>query len=209
MLKRTLFTQVKNFLFFVVFLSLAGCASTMPQLKEPIEKSRTFSAPFDEVWNAAISALTTSNQMMSLTEKDSGVIGVNRQFTKQEIWSYVLADSWTKTFTTWTSFGSKANLILQKVDPGQTKVTINTQIFGGEKKIDYNIWFGYATSSNQERGLTSNGKLEKEYLDMIEAQIPNLRKMPWLESDDKNKELAAKTKQSKPAEKPAGENIPS
>ena len=152
----------------------------MPKMEKPMEKTRTYDATYDQIWTASINALTSNNQMITMSQKDSGVIGVDRDFTPQEIWDYVLIDGWNKFWTTWTAFHSRANFVVQPVDPQHTKVIVNTQIRGGEKKVDYNIWWGYATASNQERALTSNGKLEKEYLDMIEAQTSSLKKIAWI-----------------------------
>lgn len=160
---------------------LAGCA-TMPTMDKPMEKTRTFSASYGEVWSSAITALTTSNQMITLSEKDSGVIGVDRQFNQQQIWDYVLIDGWSKFWTTWTNFQSRANFVIQALGPTETKVTVNTQIRADTKQYDYNIWWGTTSTSNVQRGLSSNGKLEKEYLDMIEAQLPNIRQLKWLDT---------------------------
>lgn len=203
MFKKLLLNRVKIFSLSLLGLSFlaAGCA-TMPKLEKPIERNRTFDAPYEEVWKASINALTSSNQMMTLTEKDSGVIGVDRDFSKEEIWNYALVDSWKKFWTTWIAFHAKANFVIQATDPTRTKVTVNTQIRGGEKNIDYNIWWGYATASTKENLLTSNGKLEKEYLDMIEAQIPALRKIAWI--DEKSNTASLEVDRSKPASvKPA------
>lgn len=185
-----------------LILLLTGC-QTMPQMKQPMEKVKTFDAAFDEVWRASITALTTSNQMITLSEKDSGVIGVDRTFTKEQVWQYVLVDGWSKFWTQWTKFRSRANLVIQPVDQQRTKVTINSQIFGDFQEAHPNFLTGTVSYNPADRQLPSNGKLEKEYLDMIEGQIPSLRKIAWL---DKSKENENSTSHVKDAsiQAPAG-----
>ncbi len=186
MIRRTPLGQFKSYgaslsilIFSMLTMVVTGCATTAT-LTEPIQKTRTFEASYDEVWKAAVQALTSQNQMITMSQKDSGVIGVDREFNRDNVWAYILIDGWTKFWTTWQKFRSRANLVIQPTDETKTKVLVNVQIMADYLQSQPNFFLGTVTYSNQELQLVSNGKIEKEYLDMIEAQIPNVRKLAWL-----------------------------
>ncbi len=169
---------ISQMVFLVVIVS--GCV-TAPKLTEPIERSRTFDATYDDVWKAAIQALTSSNQIITMSQKDSGVIGVDREFDRTNVWNYVIIDGWTKFWTQWQKFHSRANLVVQSLEPTKTKVVVNVQMNADYLQAQPNYFFGTVSYSNQQHTLTSNGKIEKGYLDMIEAQLPKTRQLAWLD----------------------------
>lgn len=171
--------RIGFFISITVFLCLSGCATT-PKLTEPIERNRVYDAAYDEIWRAAIQGLTVQNEMITMSQKDSGVIGVDREFDNQNIWNYVLMDGWTKFWTTWQKFHSRANMVIQPLEEMKTKVIVNVQIQGDYLQGQPNYFTGNVSYFNQQKQLMSNGKIEKEYLDIIEAQLPGVRKLAWL-----------------------------
>lgn len=171
--------QGLNVLIVALSLMAGGCA-TAPQLAKPIEKQKTFEAPYKEVFDNAITALTSSNQMILMSEKDSGVIGIERQFSQQEIWEYVLASAWDKYTKQWLRFYAKVNLVIRELDANRSKVIVNNQIVGEYNLVTLNPLTGATSTTVDKAYLPSNGKLEEEYLDMIQAQIPALRKLAWM-----------------------------
>lgn len=54
-------------------VALAACQSA-PARQAPITNSRTYEAPFDEVWSKAVAVLASRSIQIKTIEKDSGVI---------------------------------------------------------------------------------------------------------------------------------------
>ncbi|GEM_PF-5593990 len=170
---------MRRALLLTTFSILVTSCVTIPQLAQPMEKTRTVNAAYDDVWKAAINALTTSNQMITMSEKDSGVMAVDRTFERDQIWEYALIDGWTKFWTIWTGFRSRANLVIQSVTPEKTRIVVNAQIFGDFNQSNANYFTGAVSYTPASRVLSSNGKLEKEYLDIIEAQLSGVQGLEW------------------------------
>jgi len=156
----------------IIFLQLSllyslttGCATTAQRVVTPLREVRNYDSTYDQVWNAAIKGLLASDQKIILSEKDSGVIKVDRKLSQEEIWNYANLDGWNKFWNTWKSFYAETNLVIQPISSHSSGVRINSQITGIYEKLEANWRF------DTEYRLISSGKMENEYFDLLEKEL--------------------------------------
>ena len=126
----------------------------------PIQTEMVYDLSYDQVWDQLVRGLG-ADKGIKFDDKESGVIGITRAFSDKEIWSYVDIGKWTKHWSSWKSFKAKTNLIVQSVAPAKTNVKVNSVIVG--YRSDSKGSLSYAS----EYTLPSNGKLEREYLNLV------------------------------------------
>ena len=171
----------KNYIWVIIIFfsfSIFGCA-TIPTLERPIEKSRTFKASFEELWQALIPALTSAGEFVTVAEKDSGFITFQKVILIDRLREYALMPSgWTcHNIGQVSQLVLLINVVTTKPDEKHVTVTINSKFpeirCGGFWDISWPI-----------RTFSTNGKLEKEYLNKIEALFPN-KSYKWLREEEK------------------------
>jgi len=124
----------------------------------------TFDAPFDLVWKSILEAMVRNGIIITLCDKAEGKLTVERDFSKlyyEKGWNYVLGQ---KAPTNYVS-SAASDLLVETVSPQQTKVSIVSKIIGD---IETRVWQG---SEFQTVMMPSSGRLEKEYLEFITAQM--------------------------------------
>ena len=143
----------------------AGCVTTAQKTITPLREVRNYNFTYEQVWNAAIKGLQARGQKIIFSEKDSGVIRVDRKLSQEEIWNYASIDGWTKFWNTWKSFYAETNLIIQPVSSQSSRVRVNSRITGIYEKLDYSWQF------DTEYYLVSSGKMENEYFGLLEKEL--------------------------------------
>lgn len=130
-----------------ILVMILGCAA---QLRKPVQKSIDLKRPFEEVWDSTIKGLDRSGEIVTHTEKESGLIVVERDVAGSEL-PKITIDS---GFWGWKRGKVKATIFLKPLSDSSTRVFISTKISG----IGY-LLEGYT--------LSSNGTLEETYLSLI------------------------------------------
>lgn len=140
----------------------SGCATAIPKLNKPVENSRTFEASYEKLWNTILQAMTNSGETIAIAQKDSGLVTFQRKIplnVKLETIALapkgvlVLANHWVIVFPV-----AHINVVVLKSDDKRMLVTINAKIVGD---------FGKPWTTFRAQELSSNGTLEREYLDKI------------------------------------------
>ena len=154
----------------VLFAYLAaGCAVTPPTLSEPIEKTRSFKAPYEVTWTATIKAISATGEFINVAQKDSGLVTFQKNIPVGEIEKYALAPGGV----TWYTARSNVSVLLEDKGEDGSQVTVNSKIWGN----GMNYWTGVPVQLE----MGSRGLIEKEYLDKIAALIPGAKTYEWLE----------------------------
>lgn len=142
-------------------MAFSGCAAVIPKIDKPIVKSQVFVASYEEVWKSLIPALTSSGEIVTIAQKDSGLFSFKKYLEVNEVEKLAVAPS-RLTFLERPVL--EVNVVAAKVDDTQTTVTINSEITGSFKK-DFTTWCASK--------LSSNGTAEKNYLDKIQSFLMN------------------------------------
>ena len=144
-------------LFLVVLVS--GCGTIPKKINQPIIKSRTFNASFVNAWEATVQVL--SKEIIMVAEKDSGLISFKKNtnipmwkkyalIPKRNYWGFRAAPEITVT------------VLVKDENENNTNITIHS-------KIVNTVLYGLGAFAKAE--FSSNGLLEKEYLDEIQEQL--------------------------------------
>jgi hypothetical protein len=144
---------------------LNGCAYVIPQPDRTIVNNRTFEVSYDVVWNAMLRAFNASGELITVAQKDSGLITFQKKVPLEMLGKVslapkgvvALANHWVIVFPI-----AQINVTAQKLDDKRTLVIINAKIVGD---------FGKPWTNFRAQELASNGVLEKEYLDKIQKNL--------------------------------------
>lgn len=151
-------------------LLLGGCAAVIPKPDKPILNSRTFEASYDEVWDVMLQALTASGELITVAQKEIGLVAFQKKIPLHMLEKVALApkgvlalsNHWVIVFPV-----AQINVVALKSDNKHTSVTINAKIVGD---------FGKPWTNFRAQELASNGTLENEYLDKIQVMLDNKAK---------------------------------
>ncbi|RLA87352.1 MAG: hypothetical protein DRG40_00535 [Deltaproteobacteria bacterium] len=155
-------------LFLLLLLLLASCA-TVPKMEKPIKKYKDFDKPFEEVWRSTIEGLTRSGELISFTEKESGLIVVEKELSGDEVPKFTMGPA----LVVWHRASVRGSIFVKPTSESSTRVFVNVKIKGLGTPL-----FG---SYPMEFALTSNGRIEKEYLELIEGMVLASRKFKALQ----------------------------
>jgi len=155
----------------IVLAFLIGCA-TVPTMEKPVEKSRDFNKPFKEVWSSTIEGLTRSGELISFTEKESGLIVIEKDLGGNEISS--LATN-APALTIWHRGKVKASIFIKPISETSTRVFANVNLSG--------IGVTFLQQYSQEFMLNSNGTIERNYLNLVDSLISSGRQYEAFEKD--------------------------
>ena len=153
-----------------LLLAFFTACATVPRMKEPIEKYRDFDRPFEEVWRSTIEGLTRAGEVISFSEKESGLIVVERELSGNILPRFIMGGP---ALVVWHRGSVKGSIFIKPLSENSTRVFVNVKIKGlgtpllGEYPIEY--------------ALASNGRMEKEYLDLIEGMLFASKKFEALE----------------------------
>lgn len=163
---------MRNLLLFslIALIIMTGCV-TIPKLEEPIEKERIFNKSFSEVWDSTIEGLVRAGEVVSHTEKSSGLIVIEQEVSGQQLRS--LIREYTSLFEIWQKGTVKANILIKPLSETSTQVFTNVKVEGIAKNI--------SDGASRRYQLSSNGKMEKGYLALIEGMLYRDKKFKALE----------------------------
>jgi hypothetical protein len=140
-------------------LFLYGCATIALLPDKTIVKNRVFVASYEEVWGSMIPSLTSSGEVVTIAQKDSGLFCFKRYLEAREVEELALAPG---KITFLERPVLKVNVVITKVDDKHTNVAINSEITGSFKK-DFTTWCASK--------LESNGVTERNCLDRIQENL--------------------------------------
>ncbi|RLA86206.1 MAG: hypothetical protein DRG31_00895, partial [Deltaproteobacteria bacterium] len=151
---------------------------------------RDFDRPFEEVWRSTIEGLTRAGEFISFSEKDSGLIVVEKELSGDDLPGFIMGGP---ALVVWHRGSVKGSIFVKPLSENSTRVFVNVKIKGlgtpllGKYPIEY--------------ALASNGRMEKTYLDLIEGMVLASRKFEALErryheavAEDPEAVLGIKTK---------------
>ena len=147
----------KSVYLLIIVMILSGCAAVISKPNKPIVNSRTLEASYDEVWEAIPQVLTSSGEIITIAQKDSGLFSFKKYLEVKEFQKIALAP---KNVTFLERPVLDVNVVTTKVNDKHTTVTINSEIKGSFKK-DFSFWCASRVDSN--------GIAESNYLDKIES----------------------------------------
>lgn len=98
---------------------LTGC-STAKAPPVPVEASRSYAMPYDEVWGRVVEVLASANIQIKTIEKESGVI-----YAEPAQANPAFADCGADIFSVTVARPATLNIVVRPADSG-TVVTVNT-----------------------------------------------------------------------------------
>lgn len=102
-------------------IALAGCA-TAPAPR-PVQDTRTYGQPYDEVWENLMAFMTSQNLRLTTVGKASGVAYVEAlDFTDQQ------GDCGASPLALSVARKAHINVYVRPVDSQRTRVTVNTRL---------------------------------------------------------------------------------
>jgi DNA-directed RNA polymerase subunit H (RpoH/RPB5) len=167
----------------ITLIVLTACAT--PESRETIEKHVDLNAPFDEVWSSAIEGLARSGEIITHTEKESGLIVLEKKVPGGQIPKITTASG---SWTTWHGGRVKSNIFIKPLSDSSTRVSANVCLTGSGVP--------YSKTFPREFTLESNGTMEKTYLGLIKNLAYRGEAFPVLEGKkkrDKKVETPEKT----------------
>jgi hypothetical protein len=151
-----------------IIVFFLGCAITPPKKKEDIENKREFNKSFNTVWEYTIKGLTSSGEKITLIKKDMGLIQVEKEINGCELKKSITNPG----FTMWERGEIRVRLFIVEVSENLTRFFCIVDIKGFGKLIEMKR--NGKKSLNlftKEKILSSNGSMEKNFLDLIESFI--------------------------------------
>jgi hypothetical protein len=166
-------TFLMNSLNLLALLSISilfGCATGMPAHPVPLDRSRTFNAPFDTVWPTIISYVAEKNLTISTLEKASGIIAIN-----DATYSPADAEEGVRGSTLGTpdvvlKRSAKFNIFATSPSKDKTNARVNLSMKmyirtgNGSRMFPFQYWWADAYS---------NGNIESSVFDYIAYRIGN------------------------------------
>lgn len=151
---------MKKFKLAILLLVFMASCATVPRMEKPIEKYKDFNKPFEEVWRSTIEGLTRSGELISFTEKESGLIVVEKELPGNDVPKFILGGP---ALVVWHRGSVRGSIFVKPISENSTRVFVNVKIKGLGTPLFGTYPIEYA--------LTSNGRMEKEYLELIEGIV--------------------------------------
>jgi hypothetical protein len=147
-------------------LVLFGCQVSRQALQAPVERTRTYNAPFDLVWTAMVKVLADDGYPFKIMEKASGVLQTDNRIMSEDD-AYALSTTKKQAF----GFQFRGGIInlkffVESVDSVTTRVQITPYMEA--------TFFVYkvVANVNEVHQLESNGVLEQSLFDRIRPEVP-------------------------------------
>ena len=154
-------------LFAVCFIFIAGCATYPPKNAPAVDKSMTFSVPYDIAWKKMMEVVTQEGDQQTISDKNGGVIGLQRIIAPGDISQYAQDD----TGMFWSQAEAHVTILVSPQDERSTSITINVKVVAtGRDALD--VMF----SRTRQMALHSSGYLEKYYLSAFSKLISAMKK---------------------------------
>lgn len=141
---------------------LSGCA-TAP-MDHAVERTQTFVASKDVVWERAVSFFAQRNLSIKTIEKSSGLIAADRSITTPVEGLEGYADCGVDPLTRRSLQTIDLNLFVRALPNGSTSVTVNTHF--SETRM-----LGYNAMTIKTVTCTSTGKLEQMILEALSHDL--------------------------------------
>ncbi len=164
---KRIYPKIAGIIFFIVCILInAGCA-TYPSKNAPaVDKSMVFSVPYDVAWKKMIEVVSQEGDGPTISDKNGGVIGLQRDIASGDIQMYAHDD----TGMFWSQAEVKGVILLTPQDERSTAISINLKVSAtGRDAID--VLF----SRTRQMTLHSRGYLEKYYLSSFSKRISAMR----------------------------------
>ena len=141
---------------------LVGCSAAMQTYQ--FDKSRTYPASPDQVWEGVMQYFTTNNIQIKTLERDSGVVYAEKVYPNQ-LELQLVADCGSNIFHESALPTASLNVFIagRYRDEAETEVTVNTQFID----IYKDQWAG----GMGQKPCNSKGTLEKTILDHVETYL--------------------------------------
>jgi hypothetical protein len=133
----------------------AGCATYPPKVAPAVDKSMTFSVPYDVAWKKLLEAVTQDGELVTTADKDSGFISLQRNVVPGDIGLYAHDD----TGMFWSQAVAQIAIRISPQDERATTISINLKV-NATGRDAFDVLFGRA----RQMTLHSRGYLEKYYL---------------------------------------------
>ena len=154
----------------ILALLAFGCIHP-PTLDQPFKRDRVLNFSYDEVWDTTIKTLALSGDIIQHTDKESGVISFKKFVNPDSLKAIAFYDgSGVRNIITQAS--ADMNFVLHRMSPNETRMIVNSEI-QAQGLNEFNMFSGW-------RSYTSNGVLEKNYLDKIEVELEKSKTPKWL-----------------------------
>ncbi len=165
-----------------IVVSLNGCAMLQYTPPPPVQKTRAFQRPFNEVWNATLEGLVKRGENLTLTDKTNGLIRIASRNTQGDYWALNhLANGMVRNDVEWQAYRVEGTFFIKPLTETTSSVTANFKIIArGKPEIWINNDNQPATGKDIRKGnahiehghpeefeLDSNGNLEQAYFEMI------------------------------------------
>jgi len=153
----------------VLCIAGSGCAARSLEERPEIDRARVFSADFETLWKQLLLAVTTGDEELSLVDKNTGVISLQKFIPVKKLDTYAFNDSG------WLMSNASANMVfhVRAQSPGRTYVLINTKITAeGKSALDVFL------SRERKVVLDSKGWLEREYFDRLSETLQGIAVKP-------------------------------
>ena len=152
-----------------LILLVLGCSTpgTLPT-QQTVDKSRVYTAPYDEVWSAIIAGIAESNLSITTLEKDSGIVAISNA-SYDPLWAHegkrgnVLGVPDQVVERT-----ANFNILANKEGPEQTRVQVNSSL---KMQVRYGNGSQAYPFTYQWHKAYSNGILEQTILNGIARRI--------------------------------------
>ena len=144
----------------------AGCATYPPKDAPAVDKSMTFSVPYDIAWKKMLEAVTQDGELVASAAKDSGFISLQRNVVPGDIGLYAHDD----TGMFWSQAVAHIAIRITPQDERATNITINLKVDATGRDA-FDVLFG----RTREMTLHSRGYLEKYYLSKFSKIIAALK----------------------------------
>lgn len=161
-------SQIAKILFCALCMTItAGCATYPPKNAPAVDKSMVFSVPFDVAWKKMIESVSQEGDGPTISDKNGGVIGLQRNIPPGDIPMYAHDD----TGMFWSQAEAKGVILLVPQDERSTAITINLKVLATGRDT-----FDVLFSRSRQMTLHSTGYLEKYYLSSFSKIISAMKK---------------------------------
>lgn len=159
----------KHLAFSASLLLLVGCASVSiePPKAREVERSRTYSMPFDATWTRAVDWYADHNVTIEKIQKESGLLTAKYMLGADN--RYLdCGNIKTQGFLGDPLIARSGSLNLTVRRAGEERSLVNVNFFGGFDLKGNDSWDGRRVE--YEGRCISTGQLEREILDYVERR---------------------------------------
>ena len=161
-----------------IVITVAGCATTPPPvLEKPIQREKTFSSSYNEVWSVLLRNLANAQAIIHVANKESGVVQYTQPLPAGAgLKPYLIQQSgiWGQNYR---EAKGHMTVTVKKEGEDQTSVRLNSRIEGAL----FGVWGERLYSDN---ALPSSGRLEGEFFNGLTVELGE-KQYQWLETEPK------------------------